>query len=385
VKVLLVSHTCLSRTAGQPKLHALAAFPDIELTALVPDRMRFYGRWEDADPIENPSFRYVIGRARWQEIGGQWYLQHYPDALARLLRETQPDIVDLWHEPWSLVAAQGVWLTRRLCPQAKIVVETEQNIYKRLPPPFRQFQNYVLRHADYAVARNQEAIVVLRRKGYDGPARVVPNAVDCDLFRPFSPEERRICRERLAWAGPETFLIGCVGRLVSEKGLTDALSALAQMSADAHLLLAGEGPMRSDLEAQAAVSGLTGRVHFAGSRPLTELPEIMNVLDALLLPSRTTSRWKEQFGRVLIEAGACGVAVIGSDSGAIPEVIGDAGLTYPEGDVAALADRLRCLQEDAALRARLGRTGRERAVRLFSWPQVAAQMRAIYGEMLEKN
>jgi glycosyltransferase involved in cell wall biosynthesis len=384
VKALLVSHTCMSRTAGQPKLHALAAFSDIELTALVPDRMRFYGRWQDADPIENPSFRYVIGQARWQDIGGQWYLQRYPDALARVLRETRPDVVDLWHEPWSLVCAQGVRLTRRLCPQAKIVVETEQNIYKRLPPPFQQFQNYVLRRADYAVARNQEAVDVLRRKGYDGPARVVPNAVDSDLFRPVAPEERRACRERLGWAAPGTFLIGYAGRLVPEKGLADALAALALMPENAHLLLAGEGPMRSGLEAQAAAAGLTGHIHFAGGKPLTELPDILNALDVLILPSRTTPRWKEQFGRVLIEAGACGIAVIGSDSGAIPEVIADAGLTFPEGDVAALADRLRRLRDDPDLRARYGQTGRERAVRLFSWPQVAAQMRAIYREMLGK-
>src|SRR5579862_2794223 len=130
MKILLVSHTCMSRTAGQPKLHCLASYSDIDLAALVPDRMCTYGKWEEAQSPEQADFRFVAGRTRWQYLLKQWYLLHYADSLVPLLREFQPDVVDIWEEPWSLVSAQCIWWTRRLVPQAKIVVETEQNIYK---------------------------------------------------------------------------------------------------------------------------------------------------------------------------------------------------------------------------------------------------------------
>ena len=372
MKVLLLSHTCMSRTAGQPKAHCLAAFPGLDLTVLVPDRMRTYGQWQSAETPENPRFRYVVGRTRWRSILNQWYLQHYTDALPRLLRETQPDIVDIWEEPWGLTCAQAVRLTRRFCPRARILIETEQNIYKRLPPPFRLFQDYTLRRADFLVARSTEALAVARRKGYKGPAEIVPNAVDCALFRPRPVPH-------------DGFVIGYVGRLVPEKGLADLLNALALLPPQARLLLVGEGPFRPALEALARSLKVAPRVHFAGPVPLTDLPAHMNAMDTLVLPSRTHVTWKEQFGRVLIEAGACGLPVVGSDSGAIPEVIGGAGLTFPEGDAAALAGRLRTLLDHPERRAEYGRLGQARASGLYSWQKVADQMHTLYGGLCEQS
>ncbi|MCS6776735.1 MAG: glycosyltransferase, partial [Chthonomonadaceae bacterium] len=309
----MISHTAMSPDAGQPKLHHIAADDTIELTVLVPDCMNFYGTWERAEPPKEARFRFVVGRARWQRVAGQWYLQHYPGALSALLRQFHPDVVDIWQEPWSLVCAQAVWLTRRLCPNARILVETEQNLYKHLPPPFQQFQSYVLHRTHFLIGRSQEAIQVARRKGYMGPAEVVPNGVDCDLFRPVQ-EEKRI--------GPaERFVMGFVGRLVSEKGVYDLLQSLTHLPERVHLLCIGDGPERPALEGEVRRLRLESRVLFTGSLPYRQLPEWIHRMDALVLPSHTTPRWKEQFGRVLIEAGACGKPVIGSSSGAIPEVV----------------------------------------------------------------
>ena len=380
MRVLLVSHTCMSRTMGQPKLYCLAAYRDLELTALVPDRMLTYGQWQEAELPQNPPFRFVAGHTRWRSIFKQWYLLHYPNSLGRLLVETQPDIVDIWEEPWGLVTAQTIWLTKLLCPQAKIIVETEQNIFKHLPPPFTQFQKYSLANADWMIARTEEAKDVLRRKGYHKSVGVVPNAVDCTAFTPQPPEQRLRLRQKFGWGSPDEFLIGYVGRLVPEKGLLDAVEALNKLPKNARLIFVGQGPQRGDLERRAQVLGLVERVVFAGQKPLTELPEVMNALDVLVLPSRTTATWKEQFGRVLIEAGACALPVVGSDSGAIPAVTAEAGLIFPEGNVTEFAACLRRLQDDAGLRQRLGEIGQARAEQLFSWRRVAAQMHAIYEE-----
>ena len=114
-------------------------------------------------------------------------------------------------------------------------------------------------------------------------------------------------------------MVGYVGRLVEEKGLADAVDALLRCPPAVRLVLVGAGPYQSALQARIARLQLLDRVVFLAKRPLEQLPPLMNALDVLLLPSRTTSRWKEQFGRVIIEAHACGIPVIGSDSGAIPE------------------------------------------------------------------
>lgn len=366
---------------GQPKLYCLAAYPDLELTALVPDRMLTYGQWQDAEVPQNAPFRFVAGHTRWRSIFKQWYLLHYPNSLGRLLAETQPDIVDIWEEPWGLVTAQTIWLTKLLCPLAKIVVETEQNIFKHLPPPFAQFQKYSLANADMMIARTDEAKDVLRRKGYLKTVGVVPNAVDTDAFMPLLSDERRQVRQKLGWGSDDDFVIGYVGRLVPEKGLLDALGAVSLLPKNARLVFVGSGPQRDELERKARALGIEERVRFAGQKSLAELPDVMNALDVLVLPSRTTSTWKEQFGRVLIEAGACAIPIVGSDSGAIPAVVADAGLIFAEGNISAFAECLRRLQSDPELRERLGKNGQARARDLFSWRQVAKQMHSYYGEL----
>ena len=157
MKVLLISHTCQSRSEGQPRAHELANLPGLELTLLVPDRWKRYGDWRRAQTPIDADFRFVEGKIMWPSSGpGQTYLHWYP-ALPRLLKQIQPDIIDIWEEPWSLVAAQTCFWRDRVCSGAKIVAETEQNIDKKLPPPFENFRSYVLKRADTLVGRNAES------------------------------------------------------------------------------------------------------------------------------------------------------------------------------------------------------------------------------------
>jgi glycosyltransferase involved in cell wall biosynthesis len=93
-------------------------------------------------------------------------------------------------------------------------------------------------------------------------------------------------------------------------------------------------------------------------------------MDVLAAPSQTTPRWREQFGRMLVEAFACGVPVVGSDSGEVPFVIADAGLVLPEHDEAAWSRGLAELLDNPARRAELAERGRGHAQQ-FAWPAVA--------------
>jgi len=372
MRVLLISHTCQSPTEGQPRVRWLARQPGLELCVLIPNRWRHYGCWRQPAIGEDVRSVCRVEPVAFPWVGPAQFYLHWYRGLASLLKSFRPDVIDLWEEPWGLVSAQAVRLRNKFVPATRIISETEQNICKQLPFPFEQFRRYTLKHADFAVARSQEAAEVLRSKGYAGEVEVVPNGVDVELFRPMNRSE---CRSAIGAIG---FQVGYVGRLVEEKGLSDLVESLKWCDQSVQLLFVGAGPAKRALEVQAARQGCAGRVRFLESRPLEQLPEVMNGLDCLVLPSRTTDRWKEQFGRVLIEAGACGVPVVGSDSGAISSVIGDAGLVVPERNPRELAAAIEMLRVDADLRTRMGQAGRRQAVEQYSWQRVAERMEEIY-------
>ena len=376
MRVLLISHTCQSRREGQPKAEQLSRMPGMELRVLVPDRWYEYAAWRGAQAPEGTDYEYEVGQVRWPWAGpAQWYLHWYP-GLAQTIKAFQPDIIDLWEEPWGLVSAHTAWLRSRFAPHAKIISETEQNVAKRLPPPFESFRAYTLSRADFVVGRSAEAIENIRAKGYAGPAAAVPNAVDAALFRPL---DRAECRRALGLSG---FVAGYVGRLVEEKGLADMVAALPYCPLEVNLVFAGSGPFGPALQQQAEALGMAGRVTFLPSRPQDALPQVMNALDTLVLPSRTTPRWKEQFGRVIIEAQACGIPVIGSSSGAIPSVVGQGGVIFPEGNAEALAAAFCLLHSHPSKARHLGEIGRCQVEEKYTWARVAEQMWEIYQQTL---
>jgi len=117
--------------------------------------------------------------------------------------------------------------------------------------------------------------------------------------------------------------------------------------------------------------------------PSTDVPSVLQQLDVLVLPSRTTAHWKEQFGRVLVEAMSCGVPVVGSSSGEIPHVIGDAGMVVPEGDVALLRSVLLKLFHQPVLCRDLAQRGRERVLQHYTQAALAAKYYDVYQAMMQ--
>ena len=378
IKILLISHTCQSPAEGQPKAELLHAMPDMDLRVLIPNRWKHYGQWRPVTFVDHAAAHYQVGKVRWPWVGrAQFYLHYYPE-LPKILRAFRPDVIDLWEEPWGLVSAHAVWLRDRILPGAKIISETEQNINRILPPPFEQFRRYTLKHADFVIGRSREALAITHAKGYRGPGEVVPNAVDAKLFVPM---DRANCRRETGladWCGAGDFLVGYAGRLVEAKGLEDLVAAVAQCPREVKLLFVGDGPFKAALESQIKQLGIMDRVRMIPGVPPQKLPLLMNSMNAFALPSRTTKTWKEQFGRVIIEAHACAVPVIGSNSGAIPEVVDEAGLVVPESDPVALATAIGKLNADRNGATEMGRRGYERVHQQFSWERVAEQMARIY-------
>ncbi len=380
MRVLLISHTCQSRTEGQPKAEILARMPDIELQVLVPDRWKHYGTWRAADvPSGSPIFR--VGKVAWPWMGpAQFYLHYYP-GLRQLLTEFRPDVIDLWEEPWGLVSAQTCRLRNKLLPGTRIVSETEQNLNRRLPPPFERFRSYTLKQADFLVGRSREAVAVAKAKGYAGPAATVPNAVDTQLFRPMDRQE---CRQRLGWPS-DRFIVGYIGRLVERKGISDLIEAMKHAGEGMLATFIGDGPMDERIEAARREEGLADRLLHVPGKPLAELPTVMNALDVMVLPSWTVPTWKEQFGRVIIESHACGVPVIGTDSGAIPEVIEEGGVVYREREVKGLVDAILRLKREPGLRQAMGAAGLRQVAEKYTWERVAERMAEIYRHCVRRG
>jgi glycosyltransferase involved in cell wall biosynthesis len=342
MKVISLAHSAAFSGSSRLRYHPLAENPELELTLLVPGEWQEYGRRFRPDPPSSPlAIRVCPIRipTLWR---AKWYCHYYP-TLASVLNEIKPQVLHLWEEPWSLVALQAARLVKMHFPQTALILETEQNILRRLPPPFEQIRRYTLRRTDMLIARQEEALAVSRECGYSGPATIVEYCVDRTCFRPYS---RIDCRKQFNIQG---FTVGYVGRLVEEKGLFTVVEALRRCRNDIHFALVGDGPAKTMLQARVQEAKLTDRVTFLGSQPKETIARFLNSVDLLAVMSLTTRSWKEQFGRVIVEAHACGTPVVGSTSGAIPSVVGKGGWIVQEGDAASLADLLDTLATNAKL------------------------------------
>lgn len=294
------------------------------------------------------------------------------------MRQFRPDIVHAEEEPDSLSALQIAWARRLFAPKARLLLHTWQNLDRPKSWAVRWVTDRTLAAADLVFCANQEAAALLRRRGFERPLPIIPSiGVDTEVFIP--------CPTQQPDAG-QSPIIGYVGRFVPEKGIETLLHAFAELRRTelphARLRLIGDGPQRTSLIDLTLTLGIQQSVEFRTPLPPVEIATAMCDFSVLVLPSRTTAVWKEQLGRVLLEAMACGVPVIGSDSGAIPEVIGDAGLIVPEGDAVALAAAIVQLFASPELRNDLGKRGRIRVETHYSQRHLANQTLAVYRQVV---
>ena len=374
LRVVSFSHS--ASVDGSPRLRYVPLIkPDeasddaIDLTLVVPKGWREYGKPLPEDP---PTLGLSMRRERIRcpEMPiVRWYLHYYPD-MRRILNELQPDVIHLWEEPWSVVAAQAIRLRNARFPHAGLVLETDQNVRRHLLPPFEQIRSYTLHNIDALIVRHPEALAVSQACGYRGPSRIVEYCVDGDVFHPGDRDAARVEFEARG------FTIGYAGRIIAAKGLDTVLDAMVTANPSITLLVLGDGPDADALAARVQELGLSDRVRVHPSSPLDGVARFMNALDAFVLMSRTTPTWKEQFGRVIMEAQSCGVPVIGSSSGAIPSVIGPGGWVIEEDDVAGLQALLDQLVRDPSLLAKAQAGCRQQAQR-FSQATVGAALRDV--------
>ena len=290
-------------------------------------------------------------------LAGNIPLHAYASTFRSILRRAQPDAIYVHHEPYAIATAQ-LYLANLSLARRPIGFYSAQNICKRYPTPFRQMEQWVYRHSDYAFPITGEVEGVLRGKGYQGLSVLLPLGVD---ERGYDPSLRSNELRAALGASRETCLVGFVGRLVPEKGLRTLFAALGILrDLPMRVAIVGSGPLEEELRQLSTSACIADRVTFTGYVDPADAPRYLASLDVLALPSESQSNWKEQFGRVITEALASGTPVLGSDSGEIPRLIAltGGGVVFKEGDAGDCARALRKLVIDAPLRAELSRRGR---------------------------
>jgi glycosyltransferase involved in cell wall biosynthesis len=387
MKILVASHTYIV-DLNREKFRALAQLqPDIEVTVIVPKRWKPGGvqnKIIDSELIDEGAFKVVPVSNFSQNNQG---LLTFGLDLIPLLKQFKPDIIQVEQGSKAVTYAEFITLNKLLGLKAKNLFFTWWNLPYQLKFPISTLENYNLKNTDGIVVGNKDGFEILRERGYQEAMEIMPQlGVDERLFKPTPQPE---LREELGIKNDE-FVVGFVGRFVEEKGLLTLVEALAGLKELSwKWVLLGRGELRETLIQKATELGIKDRLIFVESVPHDQVQNYINLMDTLVLPSETTYKfktltsvgWKEQFGHVLIEAMACKVPVIGSNSGEIPHVIGEGGLIFPEKNIEILRDCLRQLMETPNLAKDLGEKGYKRVMEHYTNTALAKKLLHFYQQL----
>jgi glycosyltransferase involved in cell wall biosynthesis len=380
MRLLVVGHTYLTAFAQRKYVEMKRQCEGLELRILTPREIPHVFMRYARELASGLSADEVVDI---REFFGRSHMSYVldPFRFAKVLREFQPDRVHIEEDPYSAVGVEAVTLTKLLCPSAKISFFIWDNLAKQPFFPLnvikRGLNRYSLSKAELVVCGNKDGQVLLReKKGYKGRTAVFPQmGLNPDPY--VNPQTKSIRDELLILA--DIPLIGFVGRLIPEKGVSHMLEALHRLKQiEWRVLILGSGPLESEItDKWQQMFG--DRLIYRKAVPHAEVPAYMRAMDIFVLPSYTTPAWKEQFGLVLAEAMLAGVPCIGSSSGAIPDVIGPGGLVFKEKDVDDLVCNLERLLIDVDLRKSLAQTAQSFALQHYTHEAVATEYLKLFG------
>ncbi|MFC1531998.1 glycosyltransferase family 4 protein [Thermodesulfobacteriota bacterium] len=374
MRLLLVYHGAVLESSRKI-FEALAAFKNI--------RLRVLGPRKGYNPMRNLILEIASPyRAQYDLVSGSVYKATRDFSgpyLTGLLREIllfRPHVIHIFNEAYSNVNIQALLYKHIFRPSAKCYCLGVENIISRTTQNFRQklVRTFVHRFCNGVACWSMSAKNALIMAGFPREKlKVTYWGIPLD-------QSKKSCnkslKEKLGISNK--FVVGYCGRFEKEKGLLTLLLALKRLPENYHFLSIGDGSWRDSFFEKANEFGLATRIHWIGRIPDQDVHDYMKAMDVLILPSETTTKWKEQFGRVLPEAMSCGLPIIGSDSGAIPEIVGNAGLIFPEGNSLLLTDAIRKLSSDSRLHNELGKLGIERVTKFFSCEAFVARLISLY-------
>lgn len=273
---------------------------------------------------------------------------------------------------------------------SKLVLTVWENI------PFQDEKRGILRRISREIKENTDIFLPVTDRSREmllvqgvpeDKIVVIPQPVDLQKFTPRAKNRDLLthlgCKE-----GQPVILF--TGRLHRTKGVEYLLYAIKRLILDKdvsghifpRVLLVGTGEREKAIRTLIDRLALSQHVHMCGAVPHNALSDYYAAADMFVLPSIPADEWQEQFGMVLVEAMACGKAVISTRSGSIPDVVGDAGILVQPADFTALYRAIRELLSNPALMSEYGRRARARAEKVFSPLQVAEQTSAVYRRLV---
>lgn len=296
--------------------------------------------------------------------------------LDKVVKEVKPDLIHIEQEPICASMYQTIKYRNKYVPKAPITSFMWENIDQKFTLRQRWRRRTAIRNISALIAGNTGALNLMRSKGYKGKVIVQAQlGVDKDIYYPMDSAALR------AKTGLNGFVVGFLGRLTASKGIMTLLDAFAGLEFTSTLLIIGRGDLKDAIIERAKELNISDKFVLLDGLESHEVTPYINCFDVLVLPSITTPRWKEQFGHVLIEAMYCKVPVIGSDSGAIPEVIGDAGFVFPEKDHVKLRECIKSLNDNPSLVKKFVETAYEWASKKYLYSVVAGNVVALWDEV----
>ncbi|CAN1209213.1 Glycosyltransferase [Tumidithrix helvetica PCC 7403] len=373
LRVLFVSHAYVVGV-NQGKLAAISQVEGIEVGLLAPSNWRAL-EWNRLLPLERPYPNLHLYEAPVMFSGRVGAYFYAPWALWKVLQDFKPDIIQTEVEVFSVCAFEVAIFSRMM--GKPMVVFGWENQLRQLPLARWQTCQFVLNTAIAIISGNQDGAEVMQKWNYRGLLEVMPQmGVDPQFFAPSTKSP----------PNASTFRIGFLGRLTQSKGIDLIFAAVAQLrdrGINSQIILCGSGSEEAALRKLAEDLQIADLVLWRGAVLHSQAPAELSYFDVLVLPSRSTSNWKEQFGHVLIEAMSMGIPVVGSSSGEIPNVIGRSDLVFQEDDVSGLASILERLFREPAWREEVGQYGISRVHQNYSHQKIAERLVNLWQTVLD--
>jgi len=329
MKLCIVSHAYRTETY-LPVLKSIAAAPGIDLTVVTPS---YFERTLVLAGLDL-TFCHIPIAIRFGSRQGTYVYSHRH--LKSALKAIRPEIILHEQEVFSLSAGQVASLASGM--SIPLVMFVWENLHRSLAIPRRWLRNYVLERCSGLITGSTQSTEVHRSWGFEGPIRVIPQ-----MGSKINPSPSFVRRS------PGVLKICFAGRLIESKGidcLLRAVSILKSRGIKTACTIAGHGPVSGRLKFLTAQLGILDCVDLCGRLSIDGVASLLKDHDVLVLPSRRTRNWEEQFGRILAEAMAQATVTVGSATVAIPEVIGSADLIFEQDSSVALADILERLDRD---------------------------------------
>ncbi|HEV8196470.1 MAG TPA: glycosyltransferase [Gemmatimonadales bacterium] len=355
MRALIVSHF-YSNPEHRGKLRALAG-QSVDVMAALPGGSAALDNGVRLAPVPVSGDPEVPGMLKWNRA-----------ALRRVISDFHPDLIQVEEGPGAPVAGVVAATARRM--RIPYVIFSWESLARRRGFLEQRRARSVVRHAAGIIGGNRLALALLRDHAPDAVTAVLPQTgMSPSAPIPRNPEHRGLA-------------VGLVGRLVPERGAETLLRACGLLLGPWTLTVVGTGPEQETLEALAQKLGLASRIRWLGGIPKHELETVWNDLDCLVVPSRDTSSWVERSSPLLLEAMVRGVVPVVTRAGALPEIVGDAGIVVD--DVESLALALQHLMAEPERLRVLGQLSRQRVLEEYVDSAVAQRTLAFWEQVLAR-